>query len=72
MANQSKKRQLQERKASEVAQNTASGTSADNSDRDQTGDRNRREGNDDQVRAVQGGDGGTSGGGGGKKREDQS
>jgi hypothetical protein len=71
MADQSKKRQLQERKASEVAQNTASGTSADNSERDQPGDRNRKQGSDEQVRAVQGGDGGTSGGGGGKKRKEQ-
>lgn len=69
MADQSKERQLQERKASEVAQNTATGTSADNADRNQPGDRNRKQGSDQQVREVQGGDGGKSGGGGGKKRQ---
>ena len=68
MADQSKKRQLQERQASEVAQNTASGTSADNSNRDQPGDRNRKQGREEQERTVQGGGGGKSGGGGGKKQ----
>lgn len=72
MADQSPKRNLQTRSADEVAQNSVTGTSADNADRDQTGDRNRKEGNDDQMRAVQGGDGGSTGGGGGKKREEQS
>lgn len=69
MADQSKERQLQERKASGVAQNTATGTSADNADRDQTGDDNRKQGREQQERTVQGGGGGTSGGGGGKKQD---
>lgn len=67
MADQSKDRQLQKRKASEVAQNTATGTSADNSDRDQTGEANRKQGREKQERTVQGGGGGPRGGGGGKK-----
>jgi hypothetical protein len=67
MADQSQERQLQERKASEVAQNTATGTSADNADRDQPGEANRKQGREKQERTVQGGGGGSRGGGGGKK-----
>lgn len=69
MADQSRDRQLQERKASEVAQSTASGTSADNADRDQPGEANRKPGREKQKRAVQGGGGGSQSGGGGQKED---
>lgn len=68
MADQSPKRNLQKRPVAAVAQNTATGTSADNSDRDQTGDDNLKEGRLKQKRTVQGGGGGSTGGGGGKKQ----
>ena len=58
MADQSQDRQLQERTADEVAQNTATGTSASNTDRDQTGERNLKQGREKQDRTVQGGGGG--------------
>lgn len=67
MADQSPERNLQTRSADEVAQNSATGTSADNSDRDQTGEANLKEGRLKQKRTVQGGGGGSTGGGGGKK-----
>ncbi len=67
MADQSPERNLQTRSADEVAENSVTGTSADNSDRDQTGDDNLKEGRLKQKRTVQGGGGGSTGGGGGKK-----
>ena len=66
MADQSSERNLQTRSADEVAQNSVTGTSADNSDRDQTGDDNLKEGRLKQKRTVQGGGGGSTGGGGKK------
>jgi hypothetical protein len=68
MADQSPERNLQTRSADEVAQNSVTGTSADNADRDQTGDDNRKQGREKQKRTVQGGGGGSRGGGGGKKK----
>ncbi|MEP0549133.1 MAG: hypothetical protein ABJF88_19535 [Rhodothermales bacterium] len=67
MADQSPERNLQTRSADDVAENSVTGTSADNSDRDQTGDDNLKEGRLKQKRTVQGGGGGSTGGGGGKK-----
>lgn len=67
MADQTTKRQTQTQDADEVAQNTASGTSAANTDRDQPGERNRKQGREQQERTEQGGGGGKSGGGGGQK-----
>lgn len=64
---QQPERRLQTQDADAVAQNTATGTSADNSDRDQTGEDNRKQGRIEQQRTEQGGGGGKSGGGGGKK-----
>jgi len=40
--------------------------------RDQPGDRNRKEGREKQARDLQGGGGGTRGGGGGQKESDES
>ena len=64
---QQPERRLQTQSADAVAQNTATGTSADNADRDQTGDDNRKQGRLKQQDDVQGGGGGNSGGGGDKK-----
>jgi hypothetical protein len=67
MADQSPERNLQTRSADEVAENSVTGTSADNSDRDQTGDDNLKKGRLKQQDDVQGGGGGSKGGGGDKK-----
>ncbi len=67
MADQNPERNLRERDPAEVAQNRASGTSADNSDRDQTGDDNVKHGRRKQQDDIQGGGGGSKGGGGDKK-----
>ncbi len=65
MADQKPERNLRTRNPAEVAQNRATGTSADNSDRDQTGDDNRKQGRLKQDDDIQGGGGGSQGGGGG-------
>lgn len=64
---QQPERRLQTQDADAVAQNTATGTSADNSDRDQTGDENLKKGRLKQQDDIQGGGGGPSGGGGDQK-----